>query len=71
LRALFDILASFGLRDADAIDAARALRSAVHGFASLESAGAFAMPRDVDRSYRVLIESVISGLLGRLNSADS
>lgn len=65
LRALFDILAGFGLRDADAIDAARALRSAVHGFASLESSGAFGLPRDVDRSYRVLIESVLSGLLGR------
>ncbi|MDX3659032.1 WHG domain-containing protein [Streptomyces sp. ID05-26A] len=63
LRALYDILAGFGLHDDDAVDAARALRAAVHGFASLESAGAFGLPRDVDRSYRVLVESVISGLL--------
>ncbi|GAA5152937.1 TetR-like C-terminal domain-containing protein [Amycolatopsis dongchuanensis] len=63
LRALLDILAGFGLHDTDAIDAARALRSAMHGFASLESSGAFGLPRDVDRSYRVLIESVLSGLL--------
>ncbi|MFJ5986337.1 TetR/AcrR family transcriptional regulator [Lentzea sp. NPDC092896] len=62
LRALFAILAGLGLRDADAIDAARALRSAVHGFASLESAGGFGLPRDVDASYRVLIEVLIAGL---------
>lgn len=66
LRALFDILAGLGLRDADAIDAARALRSAVHGFASLESAGGFGLPRDVDRSYRVLIGSLIDGLSRRV-----
>lgn len=63
LRALFDILAGLGLHDDDAVDAARALRSALHGFTSLESAGAFGLPRDVDRSYRVLVESVLSGLL--------
>ncbi|MEU3647256.1 WHG domain-containing protein [Lentzea sp. NPDC034063] len=62
LRALFAILAGLGLRDADALDAARALRSAVHGFASLESAGGFGLPRDVDDSYRVLIEVLIAGL---------
>ncbi|GAA4667746.1 TetR/AcrR family transcriptional regulator [Amycolatopsis dongchuanensis] len=64
LRALLDILGGFGLHDDDAIDAARALRSAIHGFVSLESSGAFGLSRDIDRSYRVLIEYVLSGLLG-------
>ncbi|MEC3981286.1 TetR/AcrR family transcriptional regulator [Amycolatopsis sp. H20-H5] len=62
LQVLLDVLAGFGLHGASAIDAARALRSAVHGFASLESAGGFGLPRDADRSYRFLIDALITGL---------
>jgi len=62
VRALFAVVAGFGLHDDDAVDAARALRSAMHGFASLESAGAFGLPRDVDRSYHALIDTLVSGL---------
>ncbi|MEU4399200.1 TetR/AcrR family transcriptional regulator [Micromonospora orduensis] len=70
LRILLDVLAGFGSPGADAIDAARALRSALHGFASLESAGGFGLPRDVDPSYRFLVETLISGL-GADRSGDS
>ena len=71
LRALLDILAGLGMHDADAIDAARALRSAIHGFTNLESAGGFGLPHDVDRSYHVLIASLIEGLRHRITpSAD-
>jgi uncharacterized protein (DUF2235 family) len=59
---LFDILAGFGLRDARAIDAARALRSAIHGFTDIESSGGFGLPRNIDRSYRFLIDTLITGL---------
>ncbi len=69
IRALFDVLAGFGLRGARGADAARALRSAIHGFASLESAGGFGLPRDVNRSYRFLVETVIAGLQGRTITA--
>jgi AcrR family transcriptional regulator len=62
LQVLFDILAGFGLRGARSIDAARALRSAIHGFTHLESAGGFGLPREVNRSYRFLIDSLIAGL---------
>jgi AcrR family transcriptional regulator len=62
VQVLFDILAGFGLRDARAIDAARALRSAIHGFTSLESGGGFGLPRNIDRSYRFLIDTLITGL---------
>jgi hypothetical protein len=34
----------------DAVDAIRALRAALHGFASLEVEGGFGLPVDVDRS---------------------
>ncbi|WP_440899530.1 TetR/AcrR family transcriptional regulator [Actinosynnema sp.] len=42
--------------------AARAFRSASHGFITLESAGAFGLPHDVDRSYRYLVDTLITGL---------
>ena len=41
---VFDILAGYGLDGDDAVDAARALRSALHGFVSLEAAGGFSLP---------------------------
>lgn len=62
VQVLLDILAGFGLRDARAIDAARALRSAIDGFTSLESGGGFGLPRNIDRSYRFLIDTLITGL---------
>ena len=62
LRVIFDVLAGFGLEGERAIDAARVLRSSFHGFASLEAAGGFGLPRDVDRSFRFLVESLIAGL---------
>jgi AcrR family transcriptional regulator len=61
--ALFsDVLAGFDLRGDEAIDAIRTLRSAVHGFVSLEMAGAFAIPLDLDRSYERLISAVVASL---------
>jgi AcrR family transcriptional regulator len=59
---LFAVLRSYGLRDSEAIHAARALRSAVHGFTSLEAAGGFGLPEKLDDSYEFLIRMVIAGL---------
>jgi AcrR family transcriptional regulator len=56
------VLAAFDLDDDAAVDAARALRSAIHGFVSLEAAGGFGLPRDVDRSFEFLIDAVVAGL---------
>jgi AcrR family transcriptional regulator len=69
VQVLLDILAGFGLRNAQAIDAARALRSAIHGFTDLESGGGFGLPRNIDRSYRFLIDTVIAGLPSELTGS--
>ncbi|MEU8168364.1 WHG domain-containing protein [Micromonospora sp. NPDC049004] len=53
--AIFAVLRGYGLTDDDAVDATRALRSALHGFVALEAAGGFGLPRDVDRSYQQLV----------------
>jgi AcrR family transcriptional regulator len=52
---VYDVLRDFGLTGTDAVDATRALRSALHGFVSLEAIGGFGMPRDVDRSFGRLV----------------
>jgi AcrR family transcriptional regulator len=53
-----DILAGYKLSDDDAIDATRALRSALHGFITLESSGGFGLPVDVDRSFQRLVSGI-------------
>jgi hypothetical protein len=53
-----DVLLGFGLSSDDAIDAIRAYRSALHGFLSLETSGAFGLPRDVDRSFDQLVRAL-------------
>lgn len=62
LNTVLGVLESYGLTDADAIDATRTLRAAMHGFVSLESLGGFGLPRAVDRSYERLIELLDAAL---------
>jgi AcrR family transcriptional regulator len=58
LQVVLDVLAGYELADDDAIDAARAWRSALHGFITLESGSGFGLPVDVDRSF----ERMVNGL---------
>src|SRR6266567_4569941 len=51
-----------GLNHEDAIHAIRGLRSIVHGFISLEVAGGFGMPVDLDASFHWLIDAFVTGL---------
>jgi AcrR family transcriptional regulator len=62
LSVLLAVLAGYDLRDDDGIDAARFLRSALHGFVSLETSGSFKLAADLERSYAKLIESVVVSL---------
>lgn len=52
------VIEGYGLAGADAIDAIRAFRAAVHGFVSLESSGAFALPASVDGSFDRLVRAL-------------
>lgn len=60
----FDVLAGFGLRDDDAVDATRALRSALHGFITLEASGGFGLPADIDRSFDRLARGLARAFSG-------
>jgi AcrR family transcriptional regulator len=55
-------LQGYGLKGAEAIHALRALRSVVHGFASLEAAGALKDAVDRDESFKWLVESFVAML---------
>jgi AcrR family transcriptional regulator len=58
------VLRGAGLDGDELIHGARALRSAVHGFAALEAAGGFAQPLDRDASFQRLVDALASGLTG-------
>jgi AcrR family transcriptional regulator len=62
LGTVLSVLGSYGLSGSDAVDAARTLRSALHGFVSLEAIGGFGLPVDVDRSFERLVE-IVDGAL--------
>ncbi|MFG6493311.1 WHG domain-containing protein [Microbacterium sp. P03] len=57
-----DVLTAYRLEGDDAVDAIRAFRSTLHGFVSYETAGAFALSADVDRSFGRLVRGFIVAL---------
>ncbi|MDN4593165.1 TetR/AcrR family transcriptional regulator [Polycladomyces subterraneus] len=59
---LLTVLEPFGLQKNEALHVVRGLRSLAHGFASLESAGAFGLPLDRDESYRLMVDLFLRGL---------
>lgn len=65
LTTVLAVLAERGLTGDDAIDAARALRAALHGFVALEAAGGFGLPLDVDRSFARMVGALDRGLSKR------
>ncbi|SRR6266567_2913701 len=62
LGAVLALLRGYHLTGAAAIHAARCFRAAAHGFASLQAAGAFGLPHDLDNSYDQLINAVALSL---------
>jgi len=56
------VLRGYGLEGDDAIHAARAVRSALHGFVALEAGGGFGIPVDLDESYARMVRALARGL---------
>ena len=59
---VYAVLRAWALEGDDAVHAARAFRSAVHGFVLLEAAGGFAIPIDLDTSFERLVATLAAGL---------
>ncbi len=58
LDVLYAVFSGYGISGDEAVDAARFLRSTVHGFVSLELGGGFGMPRSVDRSFERVVDAL-------------
>lgn len=57
------VLEGYGLQGDEALHAVRCVRSALHGFVSLEAAGGFGLPLDREETFRRLVDFLIGGLL--------
>ncbi|MGN6300590.1 MAG: TetR/AcrR family transcriptional regulator [Angustibacter sp.] len=71
LQVVLATLSGYGLTGDDAVDAARALRAALHGFVDLETHHAFGLPTDIDRSYRRLVEGIDTTMTGWADAGDA
>lgn len=66
---VFAVLAGYGLEGEDLVHATRALRSALHGFVVLETAGGFGMPEDIEVSFDRMVSMITASLRGRAGGA--
>lgn len=62
VRVLARILEGYGLHDDGAVHGARVVRSAVHGFVTLEATESFVHPQDHDESFSALVDFLVAGL---------
>lgn len=62
LAVLAAALRGFALPEERNVDAIRVFRSAVHGFVILELSGGFGLPDDLDRSFELLVDTVVTGI---------
>ena len=61
-RLLLAMMRGYGLDEDATVHATRAVRSALHGFVTLEAAGGFGLPQDIDTSYERLVDLIDAGL---------
>jgi AcrR family transcriptional regulator len=69
VQVLSAVLRAWQLDDEELLHSVRVIRSALHGFVSLEAGGGFALPLDLDLSFERLIATVAAGLPA-MDSAD-
>lgn len=62
---VFRVLNTYELDEEATIHTARGFRSLLHGFVSIERQGGFAMPIDLDVSFRFLIDTFLAGIRSR------
>lgn len=64
-------LGAYGLDDDEAVHATRTLRSAVHGFVSLELAGGFGLAQDPAATFTWMVDRLAEAFTARARGADS
>jgi hypothetical protein len=56
------VLTAWGLDGQEAVHAVRVIRSALHGFVTIETDRGFGLPLDLDESFERLIAVLLAGL---------
>lgn len=62
LTVLTAMLRGYGLAGSDLVHAVRRMRAVAHGFVSIEAAGGFGLPEQLDETYDQLVDMVITSL---------
>ena len=65
MASLSAVLAGYDVRPADEVHVLRTMRSLLHGFATLETAGGFQMETNVEESFAWLVDFMDGGLRSR------
>ena len=60
LTPLVAVVAGWGIEGDEAVHLVRVIRSALHGFVSLEVGGGFGLPLDLDQSFALLVDSLVA-----------
>jgi AcrR family transcriptional regulator len=60
--ALAAVLAGWGFDGDRALHRVRVIRASLHGFVAIETEGGFGLPLDLDESFELLLDTLISGL---------
>lgn len=56
------VLTGWGFNGDEVLHRVRVVRSALHGFITIEAEGGFGLALDLDRSFQLLLDTVIAGL---------
>ena len=70
VHSLYPVLEACGLSENDIIHFSRTIRSAMHGFVTLEEAGFFGTAVDADESYSYMVKALIQPLKTELGRKD-
>jgi AcrR family transcriptional regulator len=63
------IIGGWGIEGDDAVHLVRVVRSALHGFISIEMGGGFGMRLDLDRSFDLLVDSLVAAISAQAEKA--
>jgi AcrR family transcriptional regulator len=66
---LVAIVAGWGIEGDEAIHLVRVIRSALHGFVSIETGGGFGLPLDLDHSFDLLVDSLVAAIAAQAKNA--
>jgi AcrR family transcriptional regulator len=66
---LVAILAGWGIEGDEAVHLVRVIRSALHGFVSIETGGGFGLPLDLDHSFDLLVDSLVAAISAQAERA--